>query len=242
MQKTFFVDLSRCTACRGCQVACKQWHKLPAEQTRQMGDHQNPADLSAKTYKLVRFNEVEEGGTLNWLFFPDQCRHCLFPPCKEMADVYVQDAILHDEAVGAVLFTEKLGQLSPEEKQQVRDACPYDIPRVDEQTGLMAKCTFCIDRVRNGLKPACVAVCPTGAMNFGDRDDMLALAAERLEKAKRSHPRAVLIDPDDVSVVFLALEDPALYYSFAMAQAPQRLFYDRRGVMTAFLAPFRRFA
>ena len=43
--KSFFVDLTLCTACRGCQVACKQWKDLPAEQTRNLGSHQNPQDL-----------------------------------------------------------------------------------------------------------------------------------------------------------------------------------------------------
>ena len=58
--KSFFVDLTLCTACRGCQVACKQWKKLPAEKTRNLGSHQNPQDLSSKTIRLVRFNEVRD--------------------------------------------------------------------------------------------------------------------------------------------------------------------------------------
>ena len=44
--KTFFVDLSRCTGCRGCQVACKQWKNKPVEPTENTGSHQNPPDLS----------------------------------------------------------------------------------------------------------------------------------------------------------------------------------------------------
>ena len=67
--KSFLVDLTKCTACRGCQVACKQWHGLPAEETRNMGSHQNPQDLSFNTYKLVRFTEGIIDGKLNWLFF-----------------------------------------------------------------------------------------------------------------------------------------------------------------------------
>jgi hypothetical protein len=62
-------------------VACKQWHDLPAEKTVNQGSYQNPADLSFVTYKLVRFEEVMVGGKLKWLFFPDQCRHCIDPPC-----------------------------------------------------------------------------------------------------------------------------------------------------------------
>ena len=44
MSKSFFIDTTLCTACRGCQVACKQWHDLPAEATENRGSYQNPPD------------------------------------------------------------------------------------------------------------------------------------------------------------------------------------------------------
>ena len=53
MAKAFFVDLTRCTGCRGCQIACKQWKNLPAEETTNRGGHTNPPDLSSVTYKTV---------------------------------------------------------------------------------------------------------------------------------------------------------------------------------------------
>ncbi|GAB6176211.1 4Fe-4S dicluster domain-containing protein [Desulfobaculum senezii] len=219
MDKTFFIDLTRCTACRGCQVACKQWHKLPAEETHNYGSHQNPADLSVHTYKLVRFNEHIVDGKLKWLFFPEQCRHCIIAPCKEVADAYDEKAILRDSETGAVLFTDRLAAFDDMEKEEVQFACPYNIPRFDTETGLMAKCDFCIDRVHNGLLPACVQVCPTGTMNFGDREDMLELAQERLAKVKKTKPKAALVDPDDVNVIYLIEEDASLYHDFMMADA-----------------------
>ncbi|MGE4504650.1 MAG: 4Fe-4S dicluster domain-containing protein, partial [Desulfovibrionaceae bacterium] len=85
--KSFFVDMTKCTACRGCQIACKQWKKLPAEETRQLGTHQNPPDLSSKTIRLVRYTEVVHEGMLHWLFFPEQCRHCVDPPCYAVSGV-----------------------------------------------------------------------------------------------------------------------------------------------------------
>ena len=85
MSKSFLVDTTLCTACRGCQVACKQWHNLPAEETVNRGSYQNPADLSFDTYKLVRMSEKDIDGKLNWLFFPDQCRHCIEAPCEATA-------------------------------------------------------------------------------------------------------------------------------------------------------------
>lgn len=241
MEKTFFIDLTRCTACRGCQVACKQWHKLPAEDTRNFGSHQNPADVSFNTYKLVRFKEHVVNGKLKWLFFPEQCRHCIIAPCKEVANFYDEQAILQDSTTGAVLFTAGLGKFSMDEKQEVRDACPYDIPRIDEESGLMAKCDFCIDRVHNGLLPACVKVCPTGTMNFGDREDMMKLAEQRLAEVKKTRKSAMLVDPEDVNVIYLAEEDPALYHDFLMADAaPVKQNLSRRKMLAKLTSPLRK--
>ena len=56
-RKSFFIDTTKCTGCRGCQAACKQWNQNPATKTRQQGSYQNPPDLSTATFKLVRFSE-----------------------------------------------------------------------------------------------------------------------------------------------------------------------------------------
>ena len=52
-EKAILYDATRCTACRGCQIACKQWNMNPATKTTQRGTHQNPEDLNFSTYKLV---------------------------------------------------------------------------------------------------------------------------------------------------------------------------------------------
>ena len=209
--KSFFIDTTLCMACRGCQVACKQWHDLPAEKTVNRGTYQNPADLSFVTYKLVRFEEVVVEGKLKWLFFPDQCRHCLEPPCQMTADD--PKAIFTDAATGAVLYTANTKNM---DAKAVVDSCPYDIPRPSKD-GTVAKCDMCIDRVENGLLPACVKTCPTGAMNFGDRKEILAMAKKRLAVVKKTDRKAKLLDPDDIRVIFLVAEDPKLYHKFAVA-------------------------
>jgi formate dehydrogenase iron-sulfur subunit len=211
--KSFFIDTTICTACRGCQVACKQWHDLPAEKTKNRGTHQNPADLSFVTYKLVRFNEVVVGGKLQWLFFPDQCRHCIEAPCEMTADD--PTAIFKDPATGAVIYTANTKNL---DSQAIIDSCPYNVPRAAKD-GTLAKCDMCLDRVENGLLPACVKTCPTGAMNFGDRDEMLALAKKRLAVVKKKYPKAKLLDADDVRVIYLVTEKPNLYHKFAVASS-----------------------
>ncbi len=211
MSKSFFVDTTLCTACRGCQVACKQWHDLPAEKTENRGTYQNPADLSFDTYKLVRMNEAVIGGQLKWLFFPDQCRHCLEAPCLETAGDPA--AIYYDEPSGAVIYTAATKNLDAAE---IIESCPYNIPR-KALDGTLAKCDMCYDRVAAGMQPACVKTCPTGAMNFGERADMLDLAQNRLTVLKRTHRGAMLLDPDDIRVVFMVAYDPGLYHEHAVA-------------------------
>ncbi|MFW5791786.1 MAG: 4Fe-4S dicluster domain-containing protein [Desulfohalobiaceae bacterium] len=236
MGKSFFIDLTRCTACRGCQIACKQWHKHPVEKTRNMGSYQNPQDLSFSTYKLVRFSEKVVDGELKWLFFPDQCRHCVTPPCKLTADMYDDRAILQDERTGAVIFTEYTSELDIDE---IRGSCPYDIPRVEKETGTMGKCDMCYDRVHNGLKPACVQVCPTGAMNFGDREEMMDMAQERLAVVKKRRPKAMLADPNEVRVIILCEYDPAHYYNYIVAEATPFGPISRKSLLAGLARPFK---
>jgi len=216
MSKSFFIDTTLCTACRGCQVACKQWHGLPAEHTENRGSYQNPPDLSFDTYKLVRMSEVEVDGRLKWLFFPDQCRHCIGAPCMETADD--ETAIYEDPATGAIVYTANTRKLNAEE---IIASCPYDIPRKGPD-GTLAKCDMCVDRVRNGLLPACVKTCPTGAMSFGDSREMLSLAESRLAEVKKKNPRARILDVDQVSVIYLVAEDPGLYFKTASAGVRNR--------------------
>lgn len=211
MSKSFFIDTTRCTACRGCQVACKQWHDLPAETTENQGSYQNPADVSFYTYKLVRMREELVNGKLNWFFFPDQCRHCIEAPCLEVAED--ETAIFRDEATGAVIYTANTRHLNTDD---IIQSCPYNIPRKGPQ-GALAKCDMCLDRIQNGLLPACVKTCPTGSMNFGDRDEMLKLGKQRLAEVKGKFPDAVLVDPDDVNVIYLTGHNPLLYHQYAVA-------------------------
>lgn len=216
MSKSFLINTTLCTGCRGCQVACKQWHDLPAEKTKNVGSYQNPQDLSFDTYKLVRMKEEVIDGKLNWLFFAEQCRHCIDAPCQGAADDAT--AIFTNAVTGAVIYTANTKAL---DAQSIIDACPYNIPR-KAADGTLAKCDMCLDRVENGLLPACVKTCPTGAMNFGDRNEIMALAKAQLQTAKKKWPKASLINAEDVQVIYLVAYEPNLYHSFAMASNGRR--------------------
>lgn len=230
MSKSILVDTTVCTACRGCQVACKQWHDLPGEATQNMGSYQNPQDLTSNTYKLVRMNETVVKGKLEWLFFPDQCRHCFDAPCQMAADD--ETAIYSDDVTGAILYTQNSRSLDADE---ITDACPYNIPRAAED-GTLTKCDFCNDRIRNGLQPACVTSCPTGAMTFGDREEILKLAKKRLGMVKAKFPNAMLVDPDEVNVIFLLGHSPQNYTASAEAvRKPVRM--TRKVAMKKMMGP-----
>ncbi len=232
MQKSFFIDTTLCTACRGCQVACKQWHDLPAEETVNRGTYENPGDLSFTTYKVVRMREEVLDGKLQWLFFPEQCRHCIEAPCLETA----QDsgAIYQDPDTGAIVYTAQSAGLDAGE---IIESCPYNVPRKGAN-GTLAKCDMCNDRVRNGLLPACVKTCPSGAMNFGDRADMMSLAKKRLSQVKSANPKAALLDADDVNVVYLVTQDPGLYHANAVAADTNRGI-SRKVAMRKMLGPLK---
>jgi len=210
MSKAFFIDTTLCTACRGCQVACKQWHDLPAEETKNLGTYQNPADLSFDAYKLVRMKEEVIDGRLRWLFFPEQCRHCVEAPCLETAG---DESAIYQDSSGAIIYTAQTKRLNASE---IIESCPYNIPRSGPD-GTLAKCDMCNDRVINGMLPACVKTCPTGTMNFGERDAMLEMARTRLTVVKKSYPKAMLLDADDVAVIYLVAYDPGMYHEFAVA-------------------------
>jgi formate dehydrogenase iron-sulfur subunit len=237
MPKAFFVDTSRCTACRGCQVACKEWHGHKAVPTRQRGSHQNPPELTPFNYKIVHFNEHLIDDKVHWLFFPEQCRHCVSPPCKDAADAYVEGAIIVDEPTGAVLYTDKTKRLTIDQAKEIQEFCPYNIPRRDEDTGMLTKCDMCIDRVRAGMIPICVKTCCTGTMNFGERADMLKLADERLASVKKTHPKAELLDVDSLGVIYLVTQPRQMYYEFAERRADP---LNRKQFLAKFSSPIKR--
>lgn len=207
---SILVDTSKCTACRGCQVACKQWNGLPGTKTKNMGSHENPQDLSFETYKVVRFSEGKNGGGKPfWYFFTEQCRHCMSPGC--MAEVEKEE-IVQDEKTGAVIFTPKTKDLN---FKATLEGCPYNIPRQDPKSKVLAKCTMCFDRITNNMIPACVKSCPTGAMTFGERDKILADCTKRVEDLKKTFPKAQAINPEDVRVIYIVTDDPKKYFKFA---------------------------
>ncbi len=217
MSKAFLIDTTRCTACRGCQLACKEWHDLPANKTKQTGTHQNPPDLNVNNYKIVRFHEhLGDKNQVIWNFFPDQCRHCTIPPCVDTANGMVEGSMFRDEKTGAVLVNrEVFAKMSEDDGESMNNSCPYNIPRYDKAKKFLAKCDMCYARLQAGMLPACVKACPTGTMVFGEREEVIAYAQKRLEVVKKEFPKAFLADVDDVAVIYLLAEEGEHYHEYA---------------------------
>ncbi len=181
MTKAMLIDVSKCIACRACQVACKAWNDLPGEVTVCLGCYDNPHDLSPDTWNRIAFYEIErEGGQVAWLFRPVRCMHCADAPCVRVCPT-------------GALYKDPLGFTAYDESKcngcgYCTQFCPYDIPRLKEADlwgkGKATKCTFCQDRAINGLIPACAQACPTGAIKYGDRNDLVAEGRERVQTLK----------------------------------------------------------
>ena len=187
------IDTTKCIGCKACQVACMEWNDLRDEIGTNTGQYQNPHDLSASSWTLMRFAEVENPkGELEWLIRKDGCMHCADPGCLKACP---SPGTIVQYANGIVDFHEEncIGC------GYCVTGCPFDIPRISKKDHKAYKCTLCSDRVAVGLEPACIKACPTGALVFGTKEDMQQHAAERIEDLKsRGFEHAGLYDPAGV--------------------------------------------
>jgi formate dehydrogenase iron-sulfur subunit len=187
------VDIDLCIGCKACEVACKEWNDLEAEDTSGFASYQSHPDLTPNTWDLMRFNEVDlDDGGLAWLIKKDSCLHCDEPGC--LAACPAPGAIVQYEN-GIVDFNQEncIGC------KYCIAGCPFDIPRFDEETKKVYKCTLCVDRVSNGLEPACVKACPTGSIRFGTKEEMVTYGEQKVAKLNaRGFDNAMLYDPEGV--------------------------------------------
>jgi formate dehydrogenase iron-sulfur subunit len=177
-RKAVIVDSRRCIGCKGCQVACKAWNKLPAEQTKVSGgEYTNPTYFSPITWKIVHFKEIGDydntqsgTGGLKWRMLADNCKHCLEPGCVSVCP----SGSLWKRSDGPVLYDldRCIGC------GYCEMACPWGIPNFDEEIHSIRKCTMCFDRIDQGLEPACVATCPTDALQFMTLEEAQKVARE----------------------------------------------------------------
>lgn len=178
MAKAMLMDLTKCIGCRACQVACKQWNDLPAEVTNNWGSYENPPRRSANTWTTVTFNEVAEGDKLAWVFAKRQCMHCEEPACAAACIV----GALRKTPEGPVVYDDYkcIGC------RYCTLACPFGVPTFEWNTPVpyIRKCRMCVDRLTEGMEPGCAKACPTEAIIYGERDELLQEARSRIQ----AHP------------------------------------------------------
>jgi anaerobic dimethyl sulfoxide reductase subunit B (iron-sulfur subunit) len=157
-QLAFYVDISKCTGCKACQIACKDKNNLPIGiRWRRVfqyegGDWVQAADGSWLPSSVYAY------------FVSSACAHCQDPICMKVCPTKA----IHKRDDGIVLIddTKCIGC------RYCEWACPYGAPQFNENIGVMTKCNMCYDLVDNGQRPACVDACPYRAMDFGELEEL----------------------------------------------------------------------
>jgi formate dehydrogenase iron-sulfur subunit len=204
------IDVSACIGCKACQAACMEWNDVRDEVGHCTGVYDNPADLTENSWTVMRFAEVEENGKLEWLIRKDGCMHCEDPGCLKACP-----------APGAIIQYSN-GIVDFHQENCIGcgyciTGCPFNVPRISRKDHKAYKCTLCSDRVAVGQAPACAKVCPTGAIQFGSKEDMRDYAAKRVtDLQSRGYVNAGLYDPPGVGgthvmYVLHHADRPALY-------------------------------
>ena len=205
-RKMVLVDTSKCTGCKACTVACKEWNDLPGEKTQLVTSYQTMKDFTPKTWTYVTFTEKYEDQKMNWMMRKAQCFHCEEPACLKACS---SNAITKNEN-GNVVIDQNLcigcGYCV--------DNCPFSVPKLDAETKKAYKCTGCVDRVENGLAPLCVQTCQPSCLEFGERDALLPKAKERLAVVQKTYPRARIYGETEMGgtgFVYILLDAPEVY-------------------------------
>jgi Fe-S-cluster-containing dehydrogenase component len=173
------VDLRRCIGCHACSVSCKTEHLVPLGGFR------------------TRVRYLERPGQAQLFFLPLLCMHCQDAPCMTACPT---EALSRGEDGRVVLDKD----LCCGNKACIA-ACPYGAIYIDPQEQVADKCDLCSQRTSVGLDPACVAVCPTEALRFGDLDDPEdAVARYAREHGAKPFKEEAGTEP---SVLFVALEE-----------------------------------
>jgi formate dehydrogenase iron-sulfur subunit len=231
----FLTDSTLCIGCKACEVACKEWNGVSDDGLTWSGfSYDNTGALSHSTWRHVKFIEDNTalpglGGDApqqaTWAFSSDVCKHCENAGCLEACPT---GAIVRTEFGGVFVQPDVCNGCS-----YCVVACPFGVVQKNEHDGRAFKCTFCYDRQRAGMVPACAKACPTESIKFGEIDDLRLRAQERMEElSSRGMDDVSFYDPTDTSVggihaFFITRGDPRIYNLPPKPEVPT--IYNKRG-------------
>lgn len=214
----FLTDSTLCIGCKACEVACKEWNEVKEDGLNWTGNsYDNTGAVGHSTWRHVKFVESSPepgyGGNApeltSWSFSSDVCKHCGNAGCleacptgsivrTEFGGVYVQPDICNGCGFCVV-------------------SCPFGVVARNDDDGRAFKCTFCYDRQKADLVPACAKACPTQSIQFGEIETLRATAKNRMDElhARGMHD-ATFYDASHTSVegthaMFIVRGDPATY-------------------------------
>ncbi len=222
----FFTDTSLCIGCKACEVACKEWNLLPADDLSLSGmSYDNTRRLSATTWRHVTFVEkiLESSGKRatvmqpfqsNWLMMSDVCKHCENAGCLDACPTGALFKTEFDTVVVQQDICNGCGYCVP--------ACPFGVVDLNPNDGKAHKCTLCYDRMKGGLEPACAKSCPTNSIQFGEISELRSRARRRVDALhKQGVSNAYLYGTPDapgatggiksLNAFFLLLDKPEVY-------------------------------
>lgn len=215
----FLTDATLCIGCKACEVACKEWNQVPADGFNFTGNsYDNTNALGASTWRHVMFLEqpkrlgTQITGTedpFRWQFLSDVCKHCEHSGCLEACPT---GAIVRTELESVFIQSDVCNGCG-----YCVVSCPFGVVEKNHEVGTAFKCTFCYDRQRDGLMPACAKTCPTRSIQFGDINDLRSRAHMRVQELReRGYDDARVYDPQETSVggthaMFVILGEPENY-------------------------------
>ncbi len=173
------VDTAVCVGCRSCEWACKTAHGIPAGDIEDFHDRSVFKEFRRPDHtSYCVINEFPaEGSAKLPLNVKYQCMHCIEPAC---ASACIVGAFTKHET-GAVTWDGSMCIGC----RYCMVACPFQIPTFEYEKAIqpnITKCDFCYDRTKEGKLPACVESCPVEVMVYGPREDLIAIARERIKR------------------------------------------------------------
>jgi formate dehydrogenase iron-sulfur subunit len=214
----FLTDSTLCIGCKACEVACKEWNNVPQDGIDWSGfSYDNTGAVGASTWRHVKFVENQPlpglGGMApeqtTWSFSSDVCKHCENAGCLEACPT---GSIVRTEFGGVFVQPDICNGCG-----YCVVSCPFGVIERRPDDGRAFKCTFCYDRQKVGLKPACAQACPTESIQFGEIETLRKKADDRLEELeRRGMTDATFYDASATSVggthsMFILRGDPRTY-------------------------------